>query len=117
MSNVTRLKTPAYSEKRIRRTVEQSMLDDPELTWEQVGPDCPATAFVHEDDVTINLQIELISDYALLVSLRKDDDAPPSVTLWHGNGELRNICEWNGERAELEIFRDWAASATGSAEG
>jgi hypothetical protein len=60
-------RTPPYTDKRVRRTFSQAYGDD-ELTWEQCGPDCPATAFVHEDDLTVNLQVELAGDHAVLIS-------------------------------------------------
>ena len=79
---------PIYSNKRLRRTFATSW-DDDRLTWERSTPEFAAPVFVHEDDLTVNLQIELADDYAMLISVRKDGREPvtPVLTLWHGSGE------------------------------
>jgi hypothetical protein len=76
-----------YGHPHWRRTCAASYSDDLPLTWARGTREVTAHVFVHEDDHTVNLQIELADDHAVLVTLRKDGRSEPSITLWHGSGE------------------------------
>jgi hypothetical protein len=96
---------PIHTNKNIRRTAFMAYVDD-ERSWESSTPVLTAPVFVHEDDVTVNIQIELADNHAMLISVRKDQDLPPVLTLWHGSGEHNLPPEhWHALRA-------WFAEAT-----
>jgi hypothetical protein len=79
---------PIHTNKTIRRTVCTSYAGDAQ-SWECSTPVVTAPVFVYEDDVTVNIQIELNDDHAMLISVRKDGAEPrlPVLTLWRDRGE------------------------------
>jgi hypothetical protein len=93
-----------YTNKRIRRTVAMGFTDDRRMTWERSTHEIDARVFVHEDDHTLNLQIELAGDRALLVSMRKDRREPMTLTFWHGSGE--HELDERGWWELAELFED-----------
>jgi hypothetical protein len=105
----TMQRNAAFTDTRLCRTVCAAYADD-KLTWERVGPVCPATALVHEDDCTVNLQIELANKHALMITIRKDGRSPTTISLWHGSGEHELE-----QDSSAQHLLDWGLEATGGA--
>jgi hypothetical protein len=79
--------------------------------WMDANPPLPqgsAHVLTHEDTDRFNLQIELMNNFAVLLSVPKQQDGdPPSVTLWKDRGES-DFADYN-----LDRFREFIEIATG----
>jgi hypothetical protein len=105
-----------YGNPHICRSVCASYTDD-KITWERSTAQCNVPVFVHEDDVTVNLQITFPNtvghpdqprrgQHVLLVTFRKDGRQPPCISLWYGSGE-------HEARDDGAGLREWFEIATG----
>ena|SRR5437764_14459405 len=70
-----------------------------------------AEFFVHEDEEALVLQIELLNDCGITLSVWKSGDQP-SVGIWHGNS-CRSFNSEKWGRFDLKSFPEWLAIATG----